>query len=103
MYVLAAGLLAGLADAAFTLDAKPGWTLNHTLGWGWLALTLVIFGRQNPLLVTGGTYLFTLLSAAGIIQIFIPILPAQLTGVVPYVLMLLVLLLSSGWPRTKQA
>lgn len=101
LHILAAGLLAGLAGAAFSLDTKPGWTLNHTLGWGWLALTLVIFGRTNPVWVTVGTYLFTVLSAAGIIQMFIPFLPAQITGVVPYVLMLVVLLLSSG--RTRSA
>ncbi len=103
VHVLLAGLMAGLAGAAFTLNAKPGWTQNHTLGWGWLALTLVIFGRQNPVWVTVGTYLFTLFSAAGIIQIFIPALPAQLTGVVPFLLMLVVLLLSSGGPRTRRA
>ncbi len=101
-HVLAAGTLAGLAGAAFTLSTKPGWTQNHTLGWGWLALTLVIFGRTNPVWVTVATYLFTLFSAAGIVQIFIPILPAQLTGVVPYLLMLIVLVLSSG-TRRRQA
>ena len=102
-HILLAGVMAGLAGAAFTLNAKPGWSQNHTLGWGWLALTLVIFGRQNPVWVTVGTYLFTLFSAAGIIQIFIPALPAQLTGVVPFLLMLVVLLLSSGSPRAKRA
>jgi simple sugar transport system permease protein len=103
LHVLIAGVLAGLAGAAFTLSTKPGWTQNHTLGWGWLALTLVIFGRNNPVWVTVGTYLFTLFSAAGIIQIFIQALPAQLTGVVPFVLMLVVLLLSSGTRRVSQA
>lgn len=96
MYILFAGLMAGLAGAAFTLSTKPGWTQNHTLGWGWLALTLVIFGRRNPVWVTLGTYLFTLFSAAGIVQLFWSALPAQLTGVVPFVLMLIVLLLSGG-------
>ena len=100
--VLAAGLMAGLAGAAFTLDTKPGWTQNQTLGWGWLALTIVIFGQRNPLCVTVGAYLFTFLSAATIVQIFFPVLPAQLTGVAPYVMMLVVLVIASFWQRSRQ-
>lgn len=101
LYILFAGLMAGLAGAAFTLSTKPGWTQNHTLGWGWLALTLVIFGRRNPVWVTLGTYLFTLFSAAGIIQLFVSALPAQLTGVVPFVLMLIVLLITGDPSRSR--
>ena len=31
---------------------------NVTAGRGWVAIALVIFGRWNPLLVFGGTFLF---------------------------------------------
>lgn len=102
-HVLMAGALAGLAGAAFSLSARPGWTQNHTLGWGWLALTLVIFGRRNPVWVTVGTYLFTLLSVPSIIQLVVPGLPAQLAGAAPFLLMLVVLLLSSGGLRRRPA
>jgi ABC-type uncharacterized transport system permease subunit len=44
LYSAVGGALVGLGGAAFSLDIKLGWSDNHILGMGWIALAIVIFG-----------------------------------------------------------
>ncbi len=97
VYTLVGGSLLGLAGAAFSLDFKAGWSHRHTAGYGWIALAIVIFGGWNPLRVALGAYLFGILqSFAGVAQTTIRAVPAQVFTVAPFVLMILVLVLTSG-------
>ncbi|MFT0814107.1 ABC transporter permease subunit [Synechococcus sp. OH20] len=90
---MSTGSLLGLAGAAFSLDFKAGWSHRHTAGYGWIALAIVIFGGWNPL----GAYLFGILqSFAGVAQTTIRAVPAQVFTVAPFVLMILVLVFTSG-------
>jgi simple sugar transport system permease protein len=58
-YVLAGGLLAGLAGATITLAIQPGWFGALTVnGRGWIAIGLVIFAQWSPLRAALGAYLF---------------------------------------------
>ncbi len=98
-YTLIGGALMGLAGAAFSLDFKAGWSYRHTAGYGWIALAIVIFGGWNPLRAALGAYLFGILqSLASVAQSTIRDVPTQVFTVAPFVLMILVLVLTSaGW------
>lgn len=59
LYVLAGGLLAGLAGATISLAVSPGWFSELTTsGLGWIAVGLVIFAQWNPWRAAAGSYMF---------------------------------------------
>ncbi|MEB3337759.1 MAG: ABC transporter permease [Leptolyngbyaceae bacterium] len=99
VYTILGGALMGVAGAAFSLDFKAGWSHRHTAGYGWIALAIVIFGGWNPLRVAGGAYLFGILqSLANMAQSSIQNIPTQVFTVAPFVLMIVMLVLtSSDW------
>ena len=90
-YIVLGGAFVGLGGAAFSLDAKMGWSEGHIANYGWIALAIVIFGGWHPLRVAFGCYLF------GAIQIVAlkmqPTLPdlAQVLPIAPFPLMILTL------------
>ena len=97
LYTVIGGALVGIAGAAYSLNAKLGWSEGHTLGNGWIALAIVIFGGWHPLRVAFGAYLFgALISLGGILQRSIPGVPTQVFQAAPFALMILVLLFVSG-------
>jgi simple sugar transport system permease protein len=97
IYTLIGGALMGIAGAAFSLDMKAGWSYRHTAGYGWIALAIVIFGGWNPYRAAMGAYFFGILqSLAGFAQDKLPSVPTQVLTVAPFVLMILVLVLTSG-------
>jgi simple sugar transport system permease protein len=97
VYTLLGGALIGIAGAAFSLDFKAGWSHRHTAGYGWIALAIVIFGGWNPLRAAMGAYLFGILqSFANLAQSLIPTVPTQVFSVAPFVLMILMLVLTSS-------
>lgn len=95
LYAVCGGLLVGLAGAAFSLSAKPGWGRPQGAeGTGWIALAIVIFGGWNPVKAAAGAYLFSFLQILGIyFQGWIPSVPAQVFQVAPFPLMIFTLLL----------
>ena len=99
VYTLIGGAMMGIAGAAFSLDFKAGWSHMHTAGYGWIALAIVIFGGWNPLRVALSCYLFGILqSLASVAQSTIPAIPSQVFNVAPFMLMILLLVLtSSDW------
>jgi general nucleoside transport system permease protein len=97
VYTLIGGALMGIAGAAFSLNFKAGWSQLHTAGYGWVALAIVIFGGWNPLRVAISCYLFGILqSLAGVAQSTVPDLPTQVFTVAPFLLMILLLVLTSS-------
>jgi len=59
LYVLAGGLLAGLAGATISLAVSPGWFSElTTAGQGWIAIGLVIFAQWDPWRAAVGGYMF---------------------------------------------
>ena len=59
LYVLAGGLMAGLAGATISLSISPGWFSELTTsGQGWIAVGLVIFAQWNPIRAAVGSYAF---------------------------------------------
>lgn len=97
IYTLIGGAMMGIAGAAFSLDFKAGWSHMHTAGYGWIALAIVIFGGWNPLRVALSCYLFGILqSLASVAQSTIPAIPSQVFNVAPFMLMILLLVLTSS-------
>lgn len=100
LYTVVGGLLVGIAGAAFSLDAKLGWSYQHTRNFGWIALAIVIFGGWHPLRVAVGVLLFGLLQwlALDLQQVF-PSL-TQVLPIMPFVLMIFALVLvNADWLR----
>ena len=100
LYTILGGALVGIGGAAFTLDAKLGWSFMHTRNFGWIALAIVIFGGWHPLRVAAGVLLFGFLQWLALdLQSLFPSL-TQVLPIMPFVLMIFALLLvNASWLR----
>ena len=93
-YTVIGGALVGVGGAAYSLDIKLGWSDNHTLGIGWIALALVIFGGWRPVRGALGAVLYGATKAiATVLQQSYPEVPVVLFNSLQWLLMLGVLLL----------
>ena len=100
LYTVIGGVLVGVAGAAFTLDAKLGWSFLHTRNFGWIALAIVIFGGWHPLRVAAGVLLFGFLQWLALdLQDVLPSL-TQVLPILPFALMIFALVLvNARWLR----
>jgi simple sugar transport system permease protein len=100
VYAGAGGALVGVAGAAYSLDAKIGWSHQPTRNLGWIALAIVIFGGWHPIRAAIGAYLFAgLQTVATHLQGTFPSL-SQVLPSIPFPLMIFTLLIvSSEWLR----
>ncbi|MEW6272163.1 MAG: ABC transporter permease [Thermodesulfobacteriota bacterium] len=98
------GALAGLGGAALTLAATNTFVEGMTAGRGFIALAVVVFGRWSPWGALAGAAFFGLASALQFqFQAAALAIPYQAFLMLPYVLTLAVLLLSSGGARAPRA
>lgn len=96
IYTLVGGALVGLAGPIYSLGIKPGWngTLSGLDGFGWIALSIVIFGGWHPFRAAFGAFLFSVLTWLSlVVQPLFPSIPTQVLQVAPFPLMILTLLL----------
>jgi simple sugar transport system permease protein len=96
VYTIIGGALIGLAGPAFSLATRAGWmgTISGLDGFGWIALSITIFGGWNPLRGAFGAYLFAFLQWLGLVlQPVLTQVPSQVLQVAPFPLMILTLLL----------
>src|SRR5690554_60495 len=94
LYTAIGGALVGLGGAAYSLDIKIGWSDNHILGIGWIALAIVIFGGWRPFRAAFGAILYGITRAlAQVLQTSFPAVPVVLFNSLQWLLMLGVLLL----------
>lgn len=94
VYTAIGGALVGLGGAAFSLDIKLGWSDNHILGIGWIALAIVIFGGWRPFGGALGAVLYgSTKYIATVLQQSYPQVPVVLFNSLQWLLMLGVLLL----------
>ncbi len=103
--VTVAGAIGGLAGAYLSLELVGSFDRGFTAGKGFTALALMIFGRWNPLGALGAAMFFGLAQAyANQLMIDqIVNIPSQFIGILPYVMTILVLALSSGKVRAPAA
>lgn len=95
-YTIIGGALIGLAGPAFSLASRAGWmgTISGLDGFGWIALSITIFGGWNPVRGAFGAYLFGFLQWLGLVlQPVLTQVPSQVLQVAPFPLMILTLLL----------
>ncbi len=101
--ILFGGAMAGLAGA-FIVLVHVDWKEGVTVGKGWLALALILFGTWKPLRVLCGAYIFGLLWASELR--FDNLFPdwqlewKTLLTTAPYVFTILVLVIISRSPGT---
>lgn len=57
-YMVLDGVLCGISGAYLTLSLTPAWADNVVAGVGWVAITLVIFARWNPIYLVLGALVF---------------------------------------------
>ncbi|MFP4072046.1 MAG: ABC transporter permease [Desulfovibrionales bacterium] len=102
--VLGGGFLVGLGGAYLSLAYTHFWTNGLTSGRGWIAVALVIFAFWKPWRVFLGAYLFGGVMAFQLrIQAVGTQLPSSLLLMLPYVLTILVVVLSSWRGRGREA
>jgi ABC-type uncharacterized transport system permease subunit len=90
--VIAAGCIAGLAGAWFSLETVGSFEDLMTAGKGFIALAAMIFGNWNPIGAFVGALLFGFADALQIkLQILNVPLPYQFLGMAPYVATMIVL------------
>jgi simple sugar transport system permease protein len=90
--VVAAGLIAGLGGAWFTLEAVDVFNPMMTNGLGFIGLAAMIFGNWSPFGAFAGALIFGLgSSVTSTISIFRPDIPSQFPPMLPYVLTMIVL------------
>ncbi len=98
IYVAIGGALVGMAGAAYSLDVQLGWRENSTLGQGWIALAIVIFGTWKPNRILFGAYLIVGLRALALeLQRQQQLnLPVHIINMTPWLLMLLTLMFAAS-------
>lgn len=97
MCMIVAGALASLGGSFLSLAIVGTFTVNMTAGRGFIALAIVMFGRQDPLRVLGGGFMFGALDALQLrVQILARYIPWQLIAMLPYALTVVVLTVFVG-------
>ena len=102
--VTVGGILAGIAGASLSIALLGVFQQNLTNGTGFIAIALVYFGGWRPLGVLAGSLIFSMVNSLQIwVQVIgIPI-PSDVAVMLPYILTILVLILSAGRFRQPSA
>lgn len=98
--VFVSGILSGIGGIAFVIPTSTSFN-GSVAGYGFLALSLVIFGDWKPASIFGGAVFFGLMKAISCIYSSLPgiaelPIPAELYRMMPYVITLIVLALFSN-------
>lgn len=94
--LLLGGALAGLAGSVITVGTIGSFTPGITAGRGYIVLAIVIMGRSTPVGVTLGALLFAFLQSFSLLAQSTGLqLPSEVYQTLPYVVTLIVLVLSS--------
>ena len=102
--ILVGGLFTGLAGAALSVDYTRTWVEQMTAGRGLLAVGLVIVARWNPWLALPVALIYGLAEALALrLQSLGVDVSPYLLGTLPYLVPLIVLLLSYGASRRRGA
>lgn len=98
------GALAGLAGAVISLGVIGSFTPNMTAGRGYIVLAIVIMGRMTPIGIALGAVLFGFLQSFSLLSQSTSIqLPSEVYQTLPYVVTLIVLVLTSRAQLRRQA
>lgn len=102
--VILGGILSGVAGASLSTALLNVFQQNMTSGLGFIAVALVYFGAWRPWGVLAGALLFSMVNA---LQLWIQVLgipvPSDIAVMMPYVLTILVLVVSVSRVRAPSA
>ena len=102
--IILGGTLSGIAGASLSIALLNVFQQNMTSGLGFIAVALVYFGGWRILGVLGGALLFSLVSS---LQLWIQVLgipiPSDIAVMMPYVLTIVVLVLTVQRVRSPSA
>lgn len=91
-YMVLDGVLCGICGAYITLSLTPAWSDNVIAGAGWIAITLVIFSRWNPIYLVGGALIFGgTKSLSYIVQVLDWGISSSFLGMAPYVITIILI------------
>lgn len=95
------GMLAGIGGAYLSLVYAPAWVEGMTAGAGWIVIGLTIFALWDPARAMLGAYLF---GGVRVLQFRLQPLGVSppLLNMLPYILTILVLLVSAGEVMRKR-
>lgn len=98
------GVLSGVAGASLSIALLNVFQQNLTNGLGFIAVALVYFGGWRPLYVLAGSLIFSLVNA---LQVWVQVLdipiPSDIAVMMPYVLTIVVLVLTAQRVRQPAA
>ena len=98
------GVLSGIAGASLSIGLLNVFQQNMTSGQGFIAVALVYFGAWTPAGVLGGALLFSMVNS---LQLWIQIknvpIPPDIAVMMPYVLTIVVLVLTVSRVRAPSA
>ena len=103
-------ILGGIGGFAYTVAAGSGFQ-STVMGYGFLALAVMIFGNWKPLNILGASLFFALFKVIGSYSGSIPFLPkfANVSSseyiylMLPYIVTMVVLILTSKKSRAPKA
>lgn len=102
--VILGGTLSGVAGASLSIALLNVFQQNMTSGLGFIAVALVYFGAWRPWGVLGGALLFSLVNS---LQLWVQVLgipiPSDIAVMMPYILTILVLVLTVSRVRPPSA
>jgi len=102
--IIQGGILSGIAGAALSIGLLNVFQENMTSGMGFIAVALVYFGAWRPLGVLGGSLLFSMVNALQLwMQVVGVPIPPDLAVMMPYVLTILVLMVTVSKVRAPSA
>jgi simple sugar transport system permease protein len=99
-YVIAGGMLCGLAGVYMSMVNIGSWVDNITAGRGWIVVALVIFVRWDPLKAILGSFFF---GALEVLKFYLDIVPALKSSLFfnmyflemyPYIMTIIVLIIT---------
>ena len=107
--VLISGFLGGLGGIVFITAGVSEWRFEYGVaGFGFLSLAVMIFGQWKPVRIALAALLFGLFRALSNVYTGFPTLaslnlPSQVYNMMPYIISLIVLALTSGKSRAPKA
>ena len=102
--IIQGGILSGIAGASLSIALLNVFQQNMTSGLGFIAVALVYFGGWRPWGVLGGALLFSMVSS---LQLWMQVknvpIPSDIAVMLPYILTILVLVVSVSRVRAPSA
>ena len=101
-YTIFGTIMMAISGAFVSLAHTNVWQDEMTAGKGWIAFALVAFAAWNPAKLALGAFLFGFISNLGSnLQIYLPQIPSEIYAMMPYVVTIIVFIVSTGSFRNK--